>query len=121
MKARWIFEDPDPPGGIGMAIVASWVPGRFHKISTIEFTGESAMEKLTESLRSGKKAERGRQFFKTQIAKCDKHGFVGGSWSSPVYQKEYETLEAAKEGHKIIVALFGAGKPLPPPFSRTLF
>jgi hypothetical protein len=112
MKARWISENPEPPGGIGCAVVASWIPGRFHKISTIEFDGSSAMEKLTESLQLGKKTERGKRFFKTQIAKCDKHGFVG-NWESPVYEREYETLEGAKEGHRIIVALFGAGKPLP--------
>jgi hypothetical protein len=33
---------------------------------------------------------------------------------NPVYEREYETLEDAKNGHKTILELFASGKALPP-------
>jgi len=119
VKARWVSEDPAPNlPGIGRAVVASWIPGRFHLISTIESDGRSLEARFTEALQSGKnleEVERGRQFFKTQIVRCDKHGdHKPDAWFTPLYEREYQTREEARRGHKTIVALFAAGKPLPP-------
>ena len=115
VKARWVYEDPEPaPRRIGWAVVASWIPGRFHLVFTFEMTGESPLERLTECFRSGKKfkdLQQGRHFFITSIAKCDEKGIVKEKhYMSPIYEKEYETLEDAKNGHRTIVDLFASGK-----------
>lgn len=48
MRVRWVLE---------FAIVASWIPGRFHVVSTIEMDGKSTTAVFTEALRLGKKME----------------------------------------------------------------
>jgi hypothetical protein len=109
MKARSIVELPPPnPRCIGWAIVASWMPGRFHQITTFQTTGESTLPKLF-----GEAAPE-KPVTITQIIKCNKDGISSeDDYMVPVYEREYETLDAAREGHKITLALFAAGKPLP--------
>jgi hypothetical protein len=118
MKARWILEDPAPElPGIGRAIVASWIPGRYHQITTLSMDGKSDLSRLTESIRTGKSlkdVQQGERYFITQIIKCSKDGISHeDDYLSPIYEKEYETLEKAKEGHRMTVDLFAFGKPLP--------
>jgi hypothetical protein len=119
VKARWVSEDPAPVlPGVGRAIVASWIPGRFHQITTLQISGQSRLARLTEAIASARKLDgvkQGNPFYTTQIIKCSKDGISQeDDYMNPVYEKDYETLDEAKNGHKTIVALFVAGKPLPP-------
>jgi len=119
MKARWVSEAALPcPPGIGRSIVASWIPGVFHQITTLELSGQSPLARLTESIKSGQKWEdvkQGEAFFVTQIIKCNRKGISRDEdYMDPVYERKYERLDDAKNGHKTIVELFASGKPLPP-------
>ena len=114
MKARWVLHNPQPElPVIGQCIVASWWPGRFYLVSTIKMDGTSALERLTESiktLRDFKDVIRGSGGFVTQIFHCDRQGFVREiDFDRPLYFKSYPTLEDAKAGHKAATEQLAAG------------
>jgi hypothetical protein len=118
MKARAVWEDPSPSSpAIGRAIVASWMPGRFHHITTLMCGGSAPLARLTESMITGipfADIREARCRFVTQIIKCDRDGISSeDDYMSPVYEREYDNADAAKEGHKIILDLFAKGRALP--------
>jgi hypothetical protein len=90
MRARRVFRDePYDAQNVGTAIIASWFPGRYYKVSTIE----------------GSPGE-----FVTQVAKCDKMGWVGDWIANTVYERDYKSHADAVRGHEDVVNLLQAGR-----------
>jgi hypothetical protein len=90
MRARWVFRDePYNAQNVGTAVIASWFPGRYYKVSTIE---SSPTE------------------FITQVAKCDKMGWVGDWLTNTVYERDYKDRGDAFRGHEDVVNLLAAGR-----------
>jgi len=80
MKARWVLHYPAPElPGIGMAIVASWWPGRFYKVSTVQLDSAAPIAELTRSLEQhvpfGQATPAPAKYI-TQVLKCTKDGTV---------------------------------------------
>jgi hypothetical protein len=89
MRARWVFRDePYDAKNVGTAVIASWFPGRYYKISTIE----------------GPSSE-----YITQVAKCDKMGWVGNWLDNTVYEREYKDRADALRGHEDVLSSLTAG------------
>jgi hypothetical protein len=94
MRARWVSPRPAPELPIvGQAIVATWLPGRYYFVSTIQLD-------LTDPIRRfdrknlGAAANRGFPYERLSVQQ-------GWMWAdnSPLYERRYETLEEAEAGH----------------------
>ena len=113
MGARWVLEDPAPQLPIvGQAIVASFWPGKFFSIQTLQLDPSSPLHKLTRSLQlrvSYDDVPPEPPGFVTLIRKCDRHGWLKSLDDPPLYEREYSNLAQARNGHKETVASFSNG------------
>jgi hypothetical protein len=113
MRARWVLHNPSPEIPIiGQARVATWWPGRYYFVSTIQLDSSSPLHRLTESIRQGvpyAEASLGPNTYVTQVFKCTKDGIVR-SFKEPLYEREYSDLSAARAGHKRTVDLLEQGR-----------
>lgn len=107
MRARWsshlhsVDELPKP----AQTVVASWWPGRYYLISTIQLDTADPLAKLTESLETGTKFEDVPDEitgYVTQVFRCTRH-LVVKSFDNPLYEQEYDSLQNATRGHEFIV------------------
>jgi len=107
MRRRWISENPSPPlGCVGQAIVADWLPWRYHLVSTIQVgSSDSPLARLTEAISEKPQSE----LYVTQIFRCDKHGFVRDV-GTVFYEREYSSRSEARNGHAEIVHKFFQGR-----------
>lgn len=115
MKARWVqhnpFDNHDNPGIVGQAVVASYWPGRYYLVSTIELDSGSPLSRLTKSIETGVHLGDvipGPNTFLTGIYRCDKFGFTRSY--EPLFANEWAERSDAKAGHDLIVSLFANGK-----------
>ncbi len=114
MRARWVSERPNPelPTIVGQAIVASWWPGKYYFVSTIQVPSSSPLALLAQSLINNTPYEEvkpGLDVFITQVFRCDENGWAE-SFDNPLYEREYVGLAQAKLGHSEVVDLLAAGK-----------
>jgi hypothetical protein len=113
MHARWVLNFPTPElPGIGRAIIASWWPGRYYVVSTVQLDSFSPIAVLTRSLQQKVpfgKASPGPDKFITQVFKSDKDGMVA-SFDNPLYEQEYLDILAAQTGHKLVVSSLQQGR-----------
>jgi hypothetical protein len=111
MRARWISERAHSPPVLAATVVASWWPGRYLRVSTVE-TDIQWRDKMI-SLSKGTGAPPPPRCM-TQIFSC--RGILGGytastrSLRNPLYEREYAERSEAERGHREIVALLAAGK-----------
>jgi hypothetical protein len=104
MRARWVSPRPKPELPIvGQAIVATWWPGRYHFVSTIQLDPTDPLRRLTEKISGHQQTEA----FVTNVYRCNKDGWWGDN--SPLYERTYETLEEAKGGHEQALRLVSQG------------
>ena len=116
MKARWVVrQGPDEGFGavsLGTAIIASWWPRRYYKVSTIQLDTSSIAAKALESLKTAVPL-RDVPFkvtgYVSQVVKCDRNGFAG-RWDNPLYEREYSDASQARAGHEKIVSLLEKGR-----------
>lgn len=113
MRARWVSQRPSPVIPIvGQAIIASFFPGRFFCVSTIQLDASSPLSKLTRSIKLKvpyNDIPPEPDDFVTQIFRCDKHGWVK-SVEHPLFEKNYSNLLQARDGHNEAVVLLSQGK-----------
>ena len=110
MRARWVSERAHSPPVLAATVVASWWPGRYFRVSTVEtdLQWRDKMIKLSE----GTGAPPPPQCV-TQIFFC--RGFWAGytastkSLRNPLYEREYARKSEAGTGHREIVELLAAG------------
>jgi hypothetical protein len=98
--------EPELPS-IGTTLIAKWWPGRYLLVSTIRLDGTDDDARLISSLRTGCTYEDAPPLtdtFVTQVVRCSYLG-IPASWSKPLYEKEYATLEEAKTGHRKAVTI----------------
>ncbi len=107
MPKRWISENPSPELPlVGQATVACWLRWRYYFVSTIQVgPSDSPLAKLTEAI-SGKPEV---ESYVTQVFRCDKIGFVR-NMGRIFYQREYSSLQEAREGHAEVVNLLFLGR-----------
>ena len=86
MRVIWVNPSPDSRI-IGQAQIASFWPGLFYFVSTVQCSDE----------------------FVTQVFKCNKDMIVE-SISDPLFEKIYSTLSEAQTGHSYTVDLLLKGK-----------
>jgi hypothetical protein len=111
MRARWVSERVCSPPVLFATVVASWWPGRFFRVSTVQtdIQWRDKMIKMAE----GKGTEAPPNFL-TQVFSC------GGALASytastnslrhPRYEREYAEKSEAEKGHRQTVELLAAGK-----------
>jgi hypothetical protein len=113
MRARWVSHNPSPELPIvGQTQVASFLPGRFYFVSTIQLDPSSPLSKLTRSLELGiayNDVPPGPDEFITQVFRCNKDMDVE-SFDDPLFERKYSTLSQAQIGHNETVDLFSKGK-----------
>jgi hypothetical protein len=96
------------PGSIGHTIIATWWPGKYYLVMTIELDLNSPLARLTRSIKDSpskvipyNEVEKVSNTFVTQIFKCDKSGWVKEhNPNSPLYEREYSEISQARLGHK---------------------
>ena len=101
MRARWVLETPNPETpSVGSAVVASWWPGRYYWISTIQLDPTSPLRRMTEALNTRRPYDQVKvpDAYLTSVYRCKTN--LGGIYGDPLYQCEYATFSEAKEGHK---------------------
>jgi hypothetical protein len=112
MRARWTEDiNWDRPPIVGQTIVASFWPGLYYLVATIELDSSSPMSRLTQSLSTGDAYDDvvpEPNGFMTDVVRCDKMGFTE-SFENPLYEREYSDLDQAKLGHREIVELLSKG------------
>jgi len=113
MRARWVSQRPSPVIPIvGQAIVASFFPGRFYFVSTIQLDSSSPLSKLTRSIELKvpyNDVPPVPDDFVTQVFRCNKDGWVK-SFDHPLFEKIYSDLSQARNGHNEAVELLSQGK-----------
>jgi hypothetical protein len=113
MRARWVLHSPSPEIPIvGQARVATWWPGRYYFVSTIQLDSSSPLHRLSESIKQGvpyDEATLGPDRYVTQVFRCTRDGIVK-SFAEPLYQLEYADELAARAGHKHTVDLLEQGR-----------
>lgn len=113
MRARWVVQNPSPELPIvGQARVASWWPGSYYIVSTIQIDASDPLHRLTETIERMFPHEEttlcpGK--YVTQVFKCSKDGIVR-SFNEPLYELEYQELAAARAGHEETVVLLLQGR-----------
>jgi|SRR6185295_3090629 len=117
MRARWVRRDPSPElPGIGSAIVATWWPGRYYKVQTIELDNNSAAAVLIQSLEqkvASSKVVPSPTRYISQVVRCTSDGVVDWPSSQLIYEREYQTATDARAGHEEIVKALEFGHPPP--------
>ena len=111
MRARWVSERPCAPPVLAATVVASWWPGRYLRVSTVETDVQwrDKMLKLSEGTGTPPPPR-----CVTQIFSC--RGVWAGytasikSLRNPLYEREYAEKSEAEKGHREIVELLAAGK-----------
>ncbi len=93
MRVRWVSPRPSPELPIvGQAIVATWWPGRYYFVSTIQLDLSAPIRRLTEITSKSVRTDA----FVTNVYRCDKHGWCG---DKPfLFERTYETLREAEAG-----------------------
>ena len=113
MRARWVSHNPSPNSEIiGQTQIASFWPGRFYFVSTIQLDSSSPISKLSRSIELGiayNDAPPGPDEFITQVFRCNKDMMVR-SFDDPLFEKVYSTLSEARIGHSDTVDLLSKGK-----------
>jgi hypothetical protein len=113
MRARWVSPRPRPELPIvGQALVASFWPGRFYFVSTMQLDPSSPSSKLARSLELGiayNNVPPGPDEYITQIFRCNKHMIIK-SFDDPLFERRYSTLPQALIGHNEAVDLLSKGK-----------
>ena len=110
MQARWVSERAHSPPVLAATVVASWWPGRYFRVSTVE-TDLKWRDKMLKL--SGEKGTPPPRCV-TQVFSC--RGVWAGytastrSLRNPLYEREYAERSDAEEGHREIVELLAAGK-----------
>jgi len=101
MRARWVSRNPSPELPIvGQAKIASFWPGRFYFVSTVQLNSSNALNKLSRSLQGVEHNDisAGPNKFITQVFRCNKDMFVK-SFDDPLFERVYSTLPQALIGH----------------------
>ena len=113
MRARWTEDiNWNRPPIVGQTIVASFWPGRYYLVATIELDSPSPMSRLTRSLSTGvayNDVAPEANGFVTDVVRCDKMGFTR-SFENPLYERDSSDLDQAKLGHREIVGLLSSGQ-----------
>jgi hypothetical protein len=118
MHVRWVSHNSSPELPIvGQAKIASFWPGRFYFVSTVQHQlhSSSPLSKLTRDLRSLQpgasynEVPLEQDMFITQIFRCNKHGWVK-SFDDPLFEREYSSLSQARIGHNEAIDLLSKGK-----------
>jgi hypothetical protein len=111
MRCRWISERPCGYPVLFATVVASWWPGRYFRVSTVE-TDLQWREKMLR-LAEGTRAAPPPQFL-TQVFSCRgaSTGYTPATKSlrNPLYEREYAERSEAEHGHRKTVELLAAGK-----------
>ena len=105
--ARWIWENPEPAPRLAHTIIASWWPGTYYMVGTLEYraaTGEEPMKKLIRSLDADQHDE-----YIVQVFKCNRSG-LPKNWECPYYEGSYQDRHKAIEAHREVVRLLASGK-----------
>ena len=113
LHARWSSSLPSPQlPVVAQTVVASWVPGRYYFVSTIQLDTSSPLAKLTRTLQTGEKfgdVPDEVTGYITQVVRCNKH-MVVKSFAHPLFEREYSTLSDAQAGHQTVVAQLESGR-----------
>lgn len=114
MHARWVLEHPSPElPTVGQAIGASWWPGRYYWVSTVQLDPSNPLMQLvakSKSIMTGEPMVPASEKFVTNVYRCDREGWVPEKeYGQPLYERMYENLGAAKHGHAQAVALLTQG------------
>lgn len=111
MRARWVSERASSPPVLAATVVASWWPGRYLRVSTVE-TDIQWRDKMLKL--SGGTGTRPPPRCLTQVFSC--RGVLAGYTASikslrhPLYEREYAERSEAEKGHREVVELLAAGK-----------
>ena len=111
MRPRWISERPCSHPVLFATVLATWWPGRYLRVSTVE-TDLQWREKMVR-LAEGTAVPPPPQFL-TQVFSC--RGALTGytasvkSLQNPLYEREYAERSEAEQGHRQTVELLAAGK-----------
>jgi hypothetical protein len=110
MRARWVSEQPRPePETIGRAIIASWWPMTYHWLSTIRLDADSPTL-LVEAIRLNRRYEDVQlptEMYVTNVYRCNRIGVIRGN---PLYERQYENLVEAQQGHRETFEALVAGR-----------
>lgn len=113
MRARWVHHYPSPKSPVlGQALVASFLPGKYYLVSTIQLDSSSPLSRLTRSIDKGiayQDVAPEPDGFVTGVFRCDKMGWAK-SLDNPLYEREYSDLSQAECGHREIVELLAKGQ-----------
>jgi hypothetical protein len=110
MRARWVSERPFATPVLAATVVASWWPGRYLRVSTVETDLKWRDKMLKLSGETGTPPP----LCVTQVFSC--RGVWAGYTASikslrhPLYEREYAERSEAEKGHREIVQLLAAGK-----------
>ena len=110
MRARWVSERICSPPVLFATVVASWWPGKFYRVSTVQtdIQWRGKMIRLSE----GKGTPPPN--YLTQVFRC--RGVLTGytatvkSLRNPLYEREYVEQNDAEKGHRETVQMLAAGK-----------
>ncbi|MGD1019942.1 MAG: hypothetical protein ABSA12_11570 [Verrucomicrobiia bacterium] len=111
MRARWVSERPFAPPVLAATVVASWWPGRYLRVSTVETDVQWRDKMLRLSAGTGAQPP---PLCVTQVFVC--RGVLASYTASvkslrhPLYEREYADKSEAEKGHREIVELLAAGK-----------
>ena len=111
MRARWISERPCAHPVLFATVVASWWPGRYFRVSTVEtdLQWRDKMVRLAEGTGTPPPP-----WFLTQVFSCRGvlTGYTAGvkSLRNPLFEREYAERSEAEQGHRQTVELLAAGK-----------
>jgi hypothetical protein len=110
MQARWVSDRPCSPPVLLATVVASWWPGRYFRVSTVETDVQWRDKMLKLSGETGTPPPR----YLTQVFSCGgvPTGYTASikSLRNPLYEREYAERPEAEKGHREIVESLAAGK-----------
>ncbi|HVM61239.1 MAG TPA: hypothetical protein VMV72_10265 [Verrucomicrobiae bacterium] len=110
MRARWVSERVCSPPVLFATVVASWWPGKFLRVSTVQ-TDIQWREKM---IRMAEGKGTPPPNFLTQVFRCrgalNSYTAGLGSLRNPLYEREYMEQSDAENGHRETVELLAAGK-----------
>jgi hypothetical protein len=111
MRARWVSERVCSPPVLFATVVASWWPGRFFRVSTVQ-TDIQWREKMIK-MSEGKGTQAPPNFL-TQVFRCRgapaSYTASVDSLRHPLYEREYGEEADAEKGHRQTVEFLAAGK-----------
>jgi hypothetical protein len=110
MRARWVSEQPQPePGTVGRAIIASYWPMTYYWLSTIRLDANSPTLRLAEAIRLNRNygdVQPTADMYVTNVYRCSRMGAIRGR---PLYEREYESLVEAQNGHREMLEELASG------------